>query len=36
VSKALEHIRQSFAVTHPRWEPCAGKPHARFWARGVR
>jgi hypothetical protein len=24
------------AVTHPRWEPCAGKPHARFWAGGVR
>src|SRR6516225_7171554 len=22
----------TFAVTHPRWEPCAGKPHARFWA----
>ena len=26
----------TFAVTHPRWEPCAGKPHARFWAGGVR
>ena len=24
------------AVIHPRWEPCAGKPHARFWAGGVR
>src|SRR6266700_2634960 len=21
-----------FAVTHPRWEPYAGKPHVRFWA----
>src|SRR5881398_2812610 len=20
-----------FAVTHPRWEPYAGKPHVRFW-----
>jgi hypothetical protein len=26
VSQALERIRQ-FAVTHPRWEPYAGKPH---------
>src|SRR2546426_6660347 len=25
-----------FAVTHPRWEPYAGKPHVRFWAGGVR
>jgi hypothetical protein len=25
----------TFAVTHPRWEPCAGKPHARFWAGGA-
>ena len=24
------------AVTHPRREPCAGKPHARIWAGGVR
>jgi hypothetical protein len=24
------------AVTHPRWEPYAGKPHVRFWAGGVR
>jgi hypothetical protein len=31
VSKALERIRQSFAVTHPRWEPYAGKPHVRPW-----
>ena len=25
-----------FAVTHPRWEPYAGKPHVRFCAGGVR
>ena len=30
------HIRhpwpnQRFAVTHPRWEPHAGRPHVRFW-----
>jgi hypothetical protein len=31
VSQALERIRQAFAVTHPRWEPYAGKPHVRFW-----
>jgi hypothetical protein len=24
------------AVTHPRQEPYAGKPHVRFWAGGVR
>jgi hypothetical protein len=36
VSQALERIRQLFAVTHPRWEPYAGKPHVRFWAGGVR
>ena len=30
VSQALERIRQAFAVTHPRWEPYAGKPHVRF------
>jgi RNA-directed DNA polymerase len=35
-SKALERIRQTFAVTHPRWEPYAGKPHVRIWAGGVR
>ena len=23
-----------FAVMHPRWEPCAGIPHARIWAGG--
>src|SRR5437588_10821367 len=34
VSQALERIRQ-FAVTHPRWEPYAGKPHVRFCAGGV-
>jgi len=21
-----------FTVTHPRWEPYAGKPHVRIWA----
>ena len=26
----------TFAVTHPRWEPHAGKPHVRIWAGGVR
>src|SRR5437763_4470955 len=35
VSQALERIRQ-FAVTHPRWEPYAGKPHVRFCAGGGR
>jgi hypothetical protein len=39
VSQGLERIRQvaekRFAVTHPRWEPCAGKPHARFCAGGA-
>jgi RNA-directed DNA polymerase len=25
-----------FAVTHPRWEPYAGKPHVRFCAGGAR
>src|SRR5262245_56137139 len=28
---ALDRIRK-FAVTHPRWEPYAGKPHVRFCA----
>ena len=32
VSQALERIRQAMAVTHPRWEPYAGKPHVRFCA----
>ena len=36
VSQALERIRQAIAVTHPRWEPYAGKPHVRFCAGGVR
>ena len=36
VSHALERIRQLVAVTHPRWEPYAGKPHVRFCAGGVR
>ena len=39
VSQALERIRKvastHFAVTHPRWEPDAGKPHVRIWAGGV-
>ncbi|HEY7842300.1 MAG TPA: hypothetical protein VID30_01305, partial [Bradyrhizobium sp.] len=25
----------AFAVTHPRWEPYAGKPHVRFCAGGA-
>src|SRR6516165_8147518 len=36
VSQALERIRQAFAVTHPRWEPHAGKPHVRICAGGAR
>ena len=36
VSQALERIRQASAVTHPRWEPYAGKPHVRFCAGGAR
>ena len=40
VSQAPERIRQvasnRSAVTHPRWEPDAGKPHVRFCAGGVR
>ena len=27
---------ERFAVTHPRWEPYAGKPHVRICAGGVR
>jgi RNA-directed DNA polymerase len=34
VSQALERIRK-FAVTHPRWEPHAGKPLVRFCAGGA-
>ena len=41
VSHALDRIRQfepcvRFAVTHPRWEPHAGKPHVRICAGGAR
>ena len=36
VSQALDRIRQTFAVTYLRWEPCAGKPHARICAGGAR
>jgi hypothetical protein len=41
VSQALERVRQvartqQSAVTHPRWEPYAGKPHVRFCAGGAR
>ena len=36
VSQALERIRQAVAVTHPRWEPYAGKPHVRICAGGTR
>src|SRR6266487_1088516 len=36
VSQALERIRKVVAVTHPRWEPYAGKPHVRIWAGGAR
>src|SRR5882672_10970171 len=32
-SRALAAFR--FAVTHPRWEPYAGKPHVRFCAGGA-
>ena len=35
-SNALERIRPRHAVTHPRQEPYAGKPHVRIWAGGVR
>src|ERR1700758_73472 len=40
VAQALERIRKvastPFAVTHPRWEPDAGKPHVRICAGGAR
>ena len=36
MSQALERIRQAVAVTHPRWEPYAGKPHVRICAGGAR
>jgi hypothetical protein len=41
-SQALGRIRQvagsnqRLAVTYPRWEPYAGKPHVRFCAGGAR
>ena len=35
VSQALGRIRQAVAVTHPRWEPHAGKPHVRICAGGA-
>jgi RNA-directed DNA polymerase len=28
-------VQNRFAVTHPRWEPYAGKPHVRFCAGGA-
>jgi hypothetical protein len=37
VSQALERIRQVATATspsYPRWEPCAGIPHARICAGG--
>src|ERR1700756_4362882 len=40
VAQALERIRKvastHFAVTYPRWEPDAGKPHVRIRAGGAR
>ena len=36
VTRAGSHTAHCFAVTHPRWEPYAGKPHVRFCAGGVR
>ena len=36
VSQALDRIRQATAVTDPRWEPYAGKPHVRICAGGAR
>ena len=35
VSQALERSAKRFAVTHPRWEPYAGKPHVRICAGGA-
>jgi hypothetical protein len=37
VSQALERIRKvatAASPSHPRWEPCAGIPHARICAGG--
>ena len=36
VSQALDRIRQFACRLDPRWEPCAGKPHARICAGGAR
>src|ERR1043165_9425669 len=40
VPQSLERIRKvavtHFAVTYPRWEPDAGKPHVRISGGGVR
>ena len=36
MSQALARIRQALAVTYPRWEPYAGKPHVRICAGGAR
>ena len=41
VTSAPEHVRQGawpnrrFVVSHPRWEPYAGKPHVRICAGGA-
>ena len=35
VSQAPDRIRPIVAVTHPRWEPYAGKPHVRICAGGA-
>jgi hypothetical protein len=39
VTQALDRIPRAAylqpAVTHPRWEPYAGKPHVRFCAGGA-
>ena len=35
VSQAPDRIRSIVAVTHPRWEPYAGKPHVRICAGGA-
>jgi len=34
VTRVLGRVRQSIAVTRPRWEPYAGKPHVRICAGG--
>jgi RNA-directed DNA polymerase len=35
VTQALERVRQSFAVRHPRWEPYALIGHVRIYAGGA-